>query len=285
MRLNYQLGLSLQQNDQAPLTGLFQRLNRIIPEDQQLQILPSDTPVQQALEQMKRKGFSQIPISDGGEIMGVFSYRSFALGVLRFEDNKTNVLNLTVSDFSEDLPFKNLTDPFEDVIDDLDRRDAVLVGRPEKLTAIVSAMDILRYLYGVTSPFVVVAEIELAVRALMTWSANTVELRDSFRKSLSKIYQEPNFPATVDELSFSDYASVIGYDDSWRSYFEPIFGSTRTNVRAKLTRVAEIRNRLFHFRQEITVEEFDELVQVRDWLLKRSKMNENKQPKPRLEVA
>jgi len=134
MRLNYQLGLSLQQNDQAPLTGLFQRLNRIIPEDQQLQILPSDTPVQQALEQMKRKGFSQIPISDGGEIMGVFSYRSFALGVLRFEDNKTNVLNLTVSDFSEDLPFKNLTDPFEDVIDDLDRRDAVLVGHRHRKT-------------------------------------------------------------------------------------------------------------------------------------------------------
>ncbi len=285
MKLNYPLGLSFQQNDKSPLTSLFQRLNRIIPEDQQLQVLSSDTPIQQALEQMKQNGFSQIPISDGREIIGVFSYRSFALGVLRFEDERTNVLKLTVADFLENLPFKSLHDPFEDVIQDLDRLDAVLVGTPEKLIAIVSAMDILRYLYGVTSPFVLVAEIELAVRALMTWSAAPHQLRECFTKSLSPIYQEPNFPSGVEGLTFSDYASVIGHGDNWERFFKDTFGSTRTDVRAKLTGVAEIRNHLFHFRREITIEEFEELTIVRDWLLRRSKMSENKQPKATLEVA
>lgn len=107
MRPNYPLGLALQSNNKAPLTGMFQRLNRIIPEDQQLHVLSSDTPAQRALELMKQHGFSQIPVSDGYEIIGVFSYRSFSLGTLRFEDERTNVLNLTVADFLENLPFRS----------------------------------------------------------------------------------------------------------------------------------------------------------------------------------
>jgi hypothetical protein len=46
---------------------------------------------------MKHKGFSQLPITDGREVIGVFSFRSFSLGVLRFEDERTNVLKLTWS--------------------------------------------------------------------------------------------------------------------------------------------------------------------------------------------
>ena len=285
MRPNYPLGLALQQKPKEPLTGLFQRLNRIIPEDQQLQILPEDTPVQGALDLMKHKGFSQVPITDGREIIGVFSFRSFALGVLRFEDERTNVLKLTVADFLEDIPFRSVNDPFDDVIDNVEENDAVLVGRPEELIAIVTAMDILRYLYGVTSPFVVIAEIELAVRALMTWSASAVQLQDCIKKSLSQRYQPADLPKGVDDLTFSDYASVMGYDENWKSHFKDTFGSTRPDVRAKLERVAEIRNHLFHFRREITLDEFEELTLVRDWLLRRSKLTQNRQPRARLEVA
>jgi CBS domain-containing protein len=285
MRPNYPLGLALQQKPKEPLTGLFQRLNRIIPEDQQLQILPADTPVQSALDLMKHKGFSQVPITEGREIIGVFSFRSFSLGVLRFEDERTNVLKLTVADFLEDIPFRSVNDPFDDVIDDVEEHDAVLVGSPEELTAIVTAMDILRYLYGVTSPFVVIAEVELAVRALMTWSASTVQLQDCIKKSLSQRYQPDDLPKGVDDLTFSDYASVMGYDENWKTHFKDTFGSTRADVRAKLERVAEIRNFLFHFRREITLDEFEELTLVRDWLLRRSKLIQNRQRAARLEVA
>ena len=103
----------------------------------------------------------------------------------------------------------------------------------------------------------------------------TEQLPDCFKKSLSQIYMEPKFPTAVDDLSFSDYASVIGHGDNWIAYFKETFGSTRPDVRAKLERVAEIRNSLFHFRREITVEEFEELTLVRDWLLRRSKLTQN----------
>lgn len=81
------------------------------------------------------------------------------------------------------------------------------------------------------------------------------------------------------------YASVIGHGDNWEKHFKETFGSTRTDVRAKLSGVAEIRNHLFHFRREISGEEFEELTLVRDWLLRRSKMIQNKQPRAKLEVA
>jgi len=111
------------------------------------------------LELMKQNGFSQIPISGGHEIIGVFSYRSFSLGALHFEDDRTNVFKLSVAEFLEDLPFRSVKDAFDDVIDDVEEYDAVLVGSPDQLTAIITAMDILRYLYGATSPYVVIAEI------------------------------------------------------------------------------------------------------------------------------
>jgi CBS domain-containing protein len=240
VRPNFPLGIALRRDEDAPLTGQFQRLNRIIPEDQELQFLTSDTSVRTALLRLKESGFSQMPVTHAGEIIGVFSYRSFALGALKFEDERTDVMDLIVDDFSEELPFKSLDEPFEDIIDDLDRLDAVLVGTAKDPVAIVSSMDLLRYLYGVTSPFVLVGEIELAIRALMSWSATEAQLEQCFKKSLSEVYKARTLPTRTEDLTFGDYVSVIGHGDNWNKHFQLSFGSTRTNVRARLGRVNTI---------------------------------------------
>lgn len=285
MRPNYPLGFALRQDDKAPLTGQFQRLNRIIPEDQELQLLASDTSVQDALKKLKETGFSQMPVAHEGEIIGVFSYRSFSLYALDFSDDRTNILTLPVADLAEELPYKSLDDRFEDVIDDLDAVDAVLVGTSRVPIAIVSSMDVLRYLYGVTSPFVLIGEIELAIRALMLSAATVSQLEECFKKSLSGNYKGRELPNQIGDLSFADYVNVIGHGDNWEAYFKTIFGSTRANVRAKLGRLIEIRNNMLHFRREITGVEFEELTGVRDWLLRRSKMVQRPAQRARLEMA
>jgi CBS domain-containing protein len=241
--------------------------------------------VEEALRRLKETGFSQMPVKHEGEIIGVFSFRSFALGALHFEDNRTNVLTLNVDEFLEELPFRSLDEPFEDVIDDLERLDAVLVGTPTNPIAIVSSMDVLRYLYGVTSPFVLIGEIELAIRALMSWSASEAQLEECFGRSLAEVYRERKLPTRIEDLTFGDYVSVIGYGENWERYFKTTFGSTRANVRARLTRLIDIRNDMLHFRREITVAEFDELTEVRDWLLRRSKVVQRPPARTRLEVA
>src|SRR5205823_1518431 len=136
-----------------------------------------------------------------------------ALGAVSFKDDRTNVLKLNVADFLEDLPFKSVNDRFDEVIDVLEEKDAVLVGNSNDPVAIVTTMDVLQYLYGVTSPFVVVAEVELAIRALMSWSASTAQLEECFKRSLNH-YQPDKLPSTVDDLTFGDYVSVIGHGDN-----------------------------------------------------------------------
>jgi CBS domain-containing protein len=285
VRPNFPLGIALRRDEDAPLTGQFQRLNRIIPEDQELQYLSTNTSVEEALKRLKETGFSQMPVMHEGEIIGVFSFRSFALGALKFEDNRTNVLTLNVDEFLEELPYKSWDEPFEDVIDDLDRLDAVLVGTPTNPVAIISSMDVLRYLYGVTSPFVLIGEIELAIRALMSWSASETQLDECFRKTLAEVYKERKVPNRIEDLTFGDYVTVIGHGDNWEKFFKTTFGSTRQNVRTRLSSLIDIRNDMLHFRRVITVAEFDELTEVRDWLLRRCKMVQRPPARAKLEVA
>src|SRR5690242_8889 len=57
---------------------LFHRINRIIPQDQVvLKVLPNCR-VRDAVALMQKHGYSQVPVVDEREVLGVFSYRSFA---------------------------------------------------------------------------------------------------------------------------------------------------------------------------------------------------------------
>src|SRR5688572_10584934 len=60
------------------VSEIFHRINRVIPERQDLETISSKTNVREALAKMERLGYSQLPVVDGGEVLGVFSYRSFA---------------------------------------------------------------------------------------------------------------------------------------------------------------------------------------------------------------
>jgi hypothetical protein len=72
----------------------------------------------------------------------------------------------------------------------------------------------------VTSLFVVIAETELALRALIEWSASTAQLQDCIKKSLSQRYQQDDLTKGAEDLTFSDDASVMGYDENWKSHFK-----------------------------------------------------------------
>jgi predicted transcriptional regulator len=60
---------------------LFHRINRIIPEKQSLLTFPPGRLVKDAIALMRQNGYSQVPVVDNGEVLGVFSFRSFAQGV------------------------------------------------------------------------------------------------------------------------------------------------------------------------------------------------------------
>ncbi|MDZ4781097.1 MAG: CBS domain-containing protein [Planctomycetia bacterium] len=251
------------------VTGLFHRLNSVLPTDQTLISVLPETPVQQALALLGKHGFSQLPVIVGQQVLGLFSYRSFSRAVIKLsgdaKNQKFNPLEMFVEDCIDRPTYARVTDEFRAWFDAIDKQDALLVGDPHRLQGIVTAMDILRYLYSIASPFVLIAEIELSLRGLIRLAVDHDELV-ACAKNCLKHYPEGKLPTDLEHMTFNDYVQIIGDDRSW-NHFQPIFMGDRVRTRTKLKRAGELRNDVFHFRREITVEDYEELSALRDWML------------------
>ncbi|MEI7614639.1 MAG: CBS domain-containing protein [Betaproteobacteria bacterium] len=256
---------------QPPLDSigeLFHRVNRILPEDQEMATVSPDTLATDALNIMKKKGFSQIPVVQGKVVLGIFSYRSFSDRIRRMKSFNSSLGELPVEEFIEKPEFARGTSELNDILKWLERDGAVLVGDIDRLHGILTTVDILNYLYKLANPFVLIAEIELALRALITRAVSDDQLAAFAKKTLSGIYKEGSIPTQVNEMTFNDYVQIIGYGDTW-DYFKPGFGGTSHTVRTKLEDIRNLRNDIFHFKKEIIWDDHERLVEHREWILQR----------------
>lgn len=254
------------------LKDLFHLVKKVLPEAQELVTFPAGKPVSEALALMRERNFNQVPVVEGNEVLGVFSYRSFAQGLIKLPENERNLLSLPVEEFLEDLNFTQITDELTALLDEFDLKDAVLVGSAERLQGIITAVDALWYFYEVASPYIILREIELAIRELIRSSASKDELQQCINMSLKEHYEKSgrSVPTCQEEMTFEDYLNLLRFKGTWEK-FATAFGESSNLVCAKLKPLPELRNVVFHFRREITIEEYDLLRDVRDWLLKRIK--------------
>jgi predicted transcriptional regulator len=260
------------------ITELFHRINSVLPDTQHLVTVQGETLASAALELLRQHGYSQLPVLVGTEVIGIFSYRSFSEAVLELCSTKGNpktlLADLTVEECYESAQFARVTDEFKSWFDALDVQNAVLVGEAHRLQGIVTPMDVLRYLYDVSKPFVLVAEIETSLRALMRMAVAPEKLAECASTSLAKQYLADQVPASLDDMTFHDYVQIIGDGRNWPS-FEPIFRGSRERTRAKLEAMNELRNDVFHFR-ETSVEDYERLAALRDWMLTRARAAESR---------
>jgi CBS domain-containing protein len=143
------------------------QINDLLPEGQQLCTIPPTTRASDALKVMKELGYSQLPVVHNLEVVGVFSHRSFVDGVLSLEgENKLRAEDLPVADFLEQLSFADVRTDVDEILDRLDTHNAVLIGSPRALVGIATPMDALWYFHRLTSAFLLLQEIERAIRAL-----------------------------------------------------------------------------------------------------------------------
>lgn len=252
------------------ISALFHMVNRMLPEGQVVVSVAPSTPAREALALMRERGFSQLPVKQGDSVLGLFTYRAFALEVARVRDPKVDVASLPVEEFLEHerAVYARLTDEFRSLIDVLDRNDSVVVSGPEELIAIVTPMDVLRYLYSVANAFVLIEEIELALRSLIRAATPGEDLlRSCIGNALSDKYKDRELAQRLDDMTFDEYVALLRDGRNW-SHFEPVFGGTRERVRSRLEPVRDLRNDVFHFRREIQVEDHERLTTCRDWLLR-----------------
>ncbi|MEN9601858.1 MAG: hypothetical protein RIS56_1464 [Verrucomicrobiota bacterium] len=252
------------------ISQIFHRLNRVLPETQVLvKISPGDK-VADALQTMRKHRYSQIPVVDGEHVVGVFSYRSFSERVIRLNLTASKVGELLVDDCYEKIHFAKASDEFATLFDQLDRDNAILIGEPDRLQGIVTPMDVLRYLYGIASPFVLLTEIELAVRALIQAAVNDLNLRACINASLGAKYTKKAGSITLIDMVFNDYIVLICHPDNWK-HFQSSLGGTREVVEAKLDDIRQLRNIVFHFKRDLTWDdEYARLADYREWLLSKA---------------
>ena len=258
---------------------LFHRINRIIPQDQSVLTIPPTCRVRDAIALMRTHGYSQVPVVENGEVLGVFSFRSFAYDAAsatleECTKQKCAPGDLPVDEFLEQFEFARVTEEMSRAFDAMDRDNGILIGTPERLVGILTPMDFLRYLYQVASPFVMVSEIELALRALIRIALTTEQIVAAAKRCLSSAYgSEDKVPTCVEEMTFDNYQAIVSHGENWRE-LEPVFGGTRTRVSAKLKEIGAIRNDLFHFKREITMQDHQTLAGHRNWLLSKIKQAE-----------
>ena len=206
-----------------------------------------------------------MPVVEGKEVLGAFTYRSFALGAASIA--RGDVSSMPALEFVETLHFARPRDDFEAVIEALDRDGAVFVGEPDQLIGIATTVDVLRYLLEIANAFVLLQEIELGLRELLRAAAGGDAPADWMLKSV--VVPDGARPkSSFRDLAFGDYRSILEAKGNWEHLAE-IFGAARIPVLARVKRTNEIRNIAFHFRQPLSVEDHADLAAMRDWLLLR----------------
>lgn len=261
------------------LSAYFHVINRIIPDTQEVLWVSPDTLARDAIQKMQRFGYSQLPVKQGEAVLGIFSYRAFAMEAAKIRDSKVDLTSLTVEEFldHERPVFARVNDDFRDYIDVLDSNDCLVVSGPDNLIAVLTPMDVLRYLHSVAGPFVLIGEIELTLRTLIQLAtAAPGVLQSCIDQVLSDKYKGRTLPTTLEGFSFDDYVSLLRDGRTW-PHFQDAFGGTRERVRARLEPVRDLRNDVFHFRRELTIEDFNRLTDCRNWLLRCSRKVEAKQ--------
>ena len=224
-----------------------------MPDDQDVATIVVGTKVGSALELMKARNFDQLPVTTtGGRVIGAFTYRSFARE-LRFIRKQDDPLASTVDDLIEDLQFVRDSQDISGIFDFLEADNAVLVGDEDRLLAIVTNADIGRFMWGRTRPFVLLRDIELGVRDLMRSSCPADQLASLISAGLPSDSGRDGL--NLEDLTLSELLSVLLRAESFGRFFQVSFGASRELMRATLTPVVEIRNKEFHFRDEVSREE------------------------------
>lgn len=242
--------------------GPFGPAKDLLPEGQEPLSIHQDEKVWDALDRMRDDNFSQLPVSDdNGHIIGVFSWKSFALRTIDYRGNKLDPGDLTVSDCMEVAEFIS----GDDYIDtnratDWGEIDHILVGDSKKLKGVLTTADVFGRLSDFAEAFVLLYEIELDLRDLIAISYGTEKLNELF-KSLSPDKGKPI--SALHEMSFGHYVDVISNRDRWQD-FKPILRTKRAAATTDLKRINALRNDVFHFRRQILPRDTDVLRRFRD---------------------
>lgn len=153
-------------------------------------------------------------------------------------------------------------DELAEVVERLQRMSAVLVVGDDGSDGLLTSNALLLTLAAIAEPFLVIADIEAAIRTVLDIRIPAHERAGVLADVLGGTVERPA-PEGLDVLSMGDYENLIGAKRMWPRFADVY--KNRDIVRNKLARVRALRNQLFHFRGALEPEDVDDLKTQRWW--------------------
>ncbi len=225
------------------------------------------TPVLDALALLRAENVDKVLVVENGEVLGHFSLRGFTDRMLELAESREGRSvriddNLRVDDFLDDnVDFLYHEKIVYDALDLLDDDPFPLVGQTHELCQVLPAGVIVRQLVDFTMPFLLIQEIELGLRKIVRDTVPVESLPSAISASWRK--NEPA-PATLESLTLQDLVNLLLANQN-QHFFETRLAS-REILKRKLSGLAYIRNKVFHFKGELTLAERRDLRRLRDWI-------------------
>lgn len=208
--------------------------------------VPSSATLQTAIDEMFDNQYDQLGVERDGDLIGMVSFRSITRAIkvaTRVADSdgfNDRAVEIAVEEPTAVVqPDDDLFTLFDLLADHL----YVLVASPDETYHIITDWDLHHFLQAELEDFLLIAEIESAIRALFR-RAYPDDLADRLTDTFTDM-DEVRTPASIDDCSFIHYRIFLSkHNDDFAHYFgeEPAF------ARSLLKEVGEIRNQLFHFR-------------------------------------
>ena len=213
----------------------------------ELQTVEYDRSIRGVLEEMFEEGHSQLGVRRDGGLVGVVSFRSVARALEVVDEIAVDNASLRERsvEIAVETPVTVSADEDVSVLFDHLAEEAYVIVESERTERIITDYDMLDFLQRAMEPFLLIEDIELALRDLLAETYQD-EIDDRLRETFADT-DGPIPPVTgLSQCSFSHYEIFIS--QHWEETFCEYFDANPSFLRELIKNVGQARNQLFHFR-------------------------------------
>ena len=221
---------SSQARESVPRIGMVSAANR------PPMTVSRDAHLTEAITLMLMHDFSQLPvIQNERKVQGFVSWKSIGscTALSRESEFVRDCLDKNVEVLKYDLPLFA-------AVDIIIRKEAVLIrGAEEKITGLVTTSDISAQFMALSSPFLILEQIENHIRTILDGRFSEEDLKTAADPS-----DDSREIKTISDLTFGEYLRIIENPDHWEKLMWKL---DRSTFAKRLDQVRRIRNEVMHF--------------------------------------
>lgn len=233
-----------------------------------LETIDAKAPIRDAVAKMCIKDYSQLPVVEDKKCVGSVTLDSI-LRQLRKEDKKGNLglnfMNWPVKRFIAKNPrFVSPDDDLLKYVEWMADKGFVLIGDPSRLEAIVTNYDLVLFFKCTTEPFLLLREIETALRYVIRRKLQHQELKEALASVKT---EDGSRPSNLDELTLNNLRQLILVN--WTKLQDLLLDRKKTDK--QLQAIRKLRNEIFHFRARLSASQLAQLKALRNNCVKLAK--------------